>query len=285
MTLQQLRYFTTVAKLQNLSRAAGLLHVSQSTLSKQISHLEEEFGTPFFDRNGRKIAINRAGLRFLECSSSILREIESAREDILAIADILKDRPDIMILSDEIYDRLVFEGEVTSIASVPGFKDRTIILDGFSKTYAMTGWRIGYGIMHPELAEKMALLMVNSNSCTASFTQRAALAALTGPQDAAVEMREAFKARRDWVVGALNEIPGLSCRMPGGAFYAFPNIESFGMDSHTFCSRLLHEGGVAAAWGTAFGSFGEGHFRISFANSLENLKIAVDRIAKFTKTL
>jgi aspartate/methionine/tyrosine aminotransferase len=105
------------------------------------------------------------------------------------------------------------------------------------------------------------------------------------PQDAAVEMREAFKARRDWVVGALNEIPGLSCRMPGGAFYAFPNIESFGMDSHTFCSRLLHEGGVAAAWGTAFGSFGEGHFRISFANSLENLKIAVDRIAKFTKTL
>ena len=207
------------------------------------------------------------------------------REDILAIADILKDRPDIMILSDEIYDRLVFEGEVTSIASVPGFKDRTIILDGFSKTYAMTGWRIGYGIMHPELAEKMALLMGNSNSCTASFTQRAALAALTGPQDAAVEMREAFKARRDWVVGALNEIPGLSCRMPGGAFYAFPNIESFGMDSHTFCSRLLHEGGVAAAWGTAFGSFGEGHFRISFANSLENLKIAVDRIAKFTKTL
>ena len=207
------------------------------------------------------------------------------KEDILAIADILKDRPQVMILSDEIYDRLVFDGEVTSIASLPGFKDRTIILDGFSKTYAMTGWRIGYGIMHPELAEKMSLLMVNSNSCTASFTQRAALAALQGPQDAAAEMREAFKARRDWVVAALNEIPGLSCRMPGGAFYAFPNIESFGIDSHSFCTRLLHEGGVAAAWGTAFGSYGEGHFRISFANSLDNLKTAVRRIADFTKTL
>lgn len=207
------------------------------------------------------------------------------KEDIGKLADILRDRPDIMILSDEIYDRLVFGEKPLSIAAVPGFADRTIILDGLSKTYAMTGWRIGYGILHPELAKGVEMLMVNSNSCTASFTQRAALAAVTGPQDAVFRMRDAFRERRDWLVPALNAIPGISCREPGGAFYAFPNIESFGMDSHTFCTRLLHEGGVAAAWGTSFGQYGEGHFRLSFANSLENLKIAVDRIAGFTQKL
>lgn len=205
--------------------------------------------------------------------------------DIRAIAEVLKDRPDIYILSDEIYDRLVFDGSACSIASLPGFKDRTIILDGFSKTYAMTGWRIGYGIMHKELAQQMELLMVNSNSCTASFTQMAALAALQGPQDAAEEMKAAFLERRDWLVAALNDIPGISCCLPRGAFYAFPDISSFGLKSEVFCDRLLQEAGVAAAWGTAFGAFGEGHFRLSYANSLENLKIAVDRIEKFTRSL
>ena len=205
--------------------------------------------------------------------------------DILAIAEILKDRPDIYILSDEIYDRLVFDGSVRSIASVPGFKDRTVILDGFSKTYAMTGWRIGYGIMHKELAKQVEMLMVNSNSCTASFTQMAALAALKGPQDSAEEMKAAFKERRDWLVAALNDIPGITCCLPKGAFYAFPDISSFGLKSEEFCNRLLQEAGVAAAWGTAFGTYGEGHFRLSYANSLENLKIAVDRIEKFTRSL
>lgn len=206
-------------------------------------------------------------------------------EDILAIAEILKDRPDIYILSDEIYDRLVFDGKVRSIASVPGFKDRTVILDGFSKTYAMTGWRIGYGIMHKELAKHVEMLMVNSNSCTASFTQMAALAALKGPQDAAEEMKAAFRERRDWLVAALNDIPGITCCLPKGAFYAFPDISSFGVKSEEFCHRLLQEAGVAAAWGTAFGEYGEGYFRLSYANSLENLKIAVDRIEKFTRSL
>lgn len=205
--------------------------------------------------------------------------------DIRAIADILRDRPDIFILSDEIYDRLAFDGEVCSIASVPGFKDRTIILDGFSKAYAMTGWRIGYGIMHRELAKQMELLMVNSNSCTASFTQMAAMAALQGPQDAVEEMRASFRERRDWLVTALNQIPGVTCRTPRGAFYAFPDISSFGLSSKEFCHRLLQEGGVAAAWGTSFGSYGEGHFRLSYATSLENLKIAVDRIGAFTGKL
>ncbi len=207
------------------------------------------------------------------------------REDIQAIADILRDRPDIFILSDEIYDRLAFDGETCSIASIPGFKDRTIILDGFSKSYAMTGWRIGYGIMHRELAKKMELLMVNSNSCTASFTQMAAMAALQGPQDAVEEMRAVFRERRDWLTAALEQVPGITCRKPRGAFYAFPDISSFGLSSREFCRRLLEEGGVAAAWGTSFGRYGEGHFRLSFATSLEDLKIAVDRIAAFTKTL
>ena len=180
------------------------------------------------------------------------------RKDIEELASVLRDRPDIMILSDEIYDRLVYGEKPFSIAAVPGFKDRTIILDGFSKAYAMTGWRIGYGIMHPELAKGVEMLMVNSNSCTASFTQRAALAAVTGPQDDVSRMRDEFRERRDWVVPALNEIPGITCPTPGGAFYAFPNIESFGLDSHTFCTRLLREAGVAAAWGTSFGSYGEG---------------------------
>ena len=207
------------------------------------------------------------------------------REDIQAIADILRDRPDIFILSDEIYDRLAFDGETCSIASIPGFKDRTIILDGFSKSYAMTGWRIGYGIMHRELAKKMELLMVNSNSCTASFTQMAAMAALQGPQDAVEEMRAVFRERRDWLTAALEQVPGITCRKPRGAFYAFPDISSFGLSSREFCRRLLEEGGVAAAWGPSFGRYGEGHFRLSFATSLEDLKIAVDRIAAFTKTL
>ncbi len=207
------------------------------------------------------------------------------KDDIMAIADVLRDRPDIFIMSDEIYDRLVFDGNVFSIAALPEFKDRTIILDGFSKTYAMTGWRMGYGIMNKELAKHMEMLMVNSNSCTASFTQIAGIEALTGPQDAVEVMKAAFKERRDYLVDALNKIDGITCCLPKGAFYAFPSIKSFGVSSAEFAERLLNEAGVAAAGGTAFGKYGEGYLRLSYANSLDNLKIAVDRIDKFTKTL
>jgi len=207
------------------------------------------------------------------------------REDVLAIADILKDRPDIFILSDEIYDRLIFEGGAFSIASLPGFKDRTIILDGFSKTYAMTGWRLGYGIMHEELAAHMTMLMVNSNSCAAAFSQMAAIEALTGPQDAVDTMRAAFMARRDYLVEALNAIDGIRCCLPKGAFYAFPDISSFGISGYEFATRLLDEAGVAAAWGTAFGAFGEGYLRLSYATSIENIKLALERIEQFAKTL
>ncbi len=205
--------------------------------------------------------------------------------DIRKLASILEKHPAIYILSDEIYDRLIFEGRALSIASLPGFQDRTIILDGFSKTYAMTGWRIGYGVMNREFAEKTELLMVNSNSCAAAFTQIAAKEALQGPQDSVDHMREAFRERRDYVVKALNDIDGITCANPRGTFYTFPDISSFGLTDTEFCHRLLEEGGVAAAWGTSFGSFGKGYMRLSCANSLENLKVAVERIASFTRSL
>ena len=207
-------------------------------------------------------------------------------EDLREIAELLSDRPDIFILSDEIYDRLVYDSDVApSIAALPEFKDRTIILNGFSKAYSMTGWRLGYGIMNAELAQKMELLMVNSNSCAASFSQIAAIEALTASQDCVELMKEAFRERRDWLVDALNAIPGISCIKPNGAFYAFPNISSFGLTSFDFCDRLLTEAGVAAAWGTSFGACGEGYFRLSYATSLDNLKEAVWRIADFTAKL
>jgi aspartate/methionine/tyrosine aminotransferase len=154
-------------------------------------------------------------------------------------------------------------------------KDQTVILDGFSKTFAMTGWRLGFGVMNKELAGHMTMLMANSNSCAASMTQWAAIEALQGPQDAVHKMVAAFKERRDYLIEALNKIDGIHCVMPQGAFYAFPNISSFGLKSSEFADRLLEEGGVAAAGGAAFGSFGEGFIRLSYANSLENLKIAV----------
>ena len=207
-------------------------------------------------------------------------------EDLREIAELLSDRPDIFILSDEIYDRLVYDSDVApSIAALPEFKDRTIILNGFSKAYSMTGWRLGYGIMNAEFAQKMELLMVNSNSCAASFSQIAAIEALTASQDCVELMKEAFRERRDWLVDALNAIPGISCIKPNGAFYAFPNISSFGLTSFDFCDRLLTEAGVAAAWGTSFGACGEGYFRLSYATSLDNLKEAVWRIADFTAKL
>lgn len=207
------------------------------------------------------------------------------KEDILAIADILKDRPDIFVLSDEIYDRLMYDGKTISIASIPEMRDRTLVLDGFSKTYAMTGWRIGYCVANVDIIKKFEMIMVNSVSCTCSFTQMAAVEALKGPQDSVVEMKNKFKERRDWLVNALNEIDGVECCMPRGAFYAFPDISSFGLSSKEFADRLLEEEGIALAWGTSFGEYGEGHIRISYATSLENLKEAVERLKRFTLKL
>ena len=199
------------------------------------------------------------------------------KKDILEIAEAIGDR-NILVLSDEIYSRLIYEGEHFSIMSVPGFKERTILLDGFSKTYAMTGWRLGYGVMRADLASQIAKLVTNSNSCTASFTQMAGIEALRGDQSSVEKMSNEFRRRRDAFVAGLNKIKGFSCRMPKGAFYAFPNITKTGWSSKKLADALLEQAGVAALAGTAFGAYGEGYLRFSVANSLENLDKALARI-------
>ncbi len=203
------------------------------------------------------------------------------RRDIHDVAEAIGDR-NIMVLSDEIYSRLIFDGQHYSLMTVPGFKDRTILLDGFSKTYAMTGWRMGYGVMRADLAAQVTRLMTNSNSCTASFTQVAGIEALRGDQSSVEHMRSEFQRRRDVFVAGLNQIKGFSCRMPKGAFYVFPNVQQTGWKSKKLADALLEEAGVACLSGTAFGEFGEGYLRFSVANSLENLNKALDRLEQWT---
>ena len=204
------------------------------------------------------------------------------KKDIDAIAHAIGDR-NIMVLSDEIYSQLIFEGEEHSIMSIDGMKERTILLDGFSKTYAMTGWRMGYGVMRADLATHISRLMTNSNSCTASFTQIAGVEALRGSQKSVDAMRAEFKKRRDVMVAGLNKIKGFSCRVPHGAFYVFPNITKTGWPSKKLADALLEDAGVAGLSGTAFGDFGEGYLRFSVANSIENIEKALDRIDAWTK--
>src|SRR4051812_354949 len=204
--------------------------------------------------------------------------------DIAAVAEVARER-DLTVLSDEIYGRIIYEGQFASIASLEGMAERTIILDGFSKTYAMTGWRLGYGIFPEWLVPHIDRLIVNSVSCTAAFVQRGGLAALTGPQDAVTRMVEEFRRRREFVVAGLNKIPGISCRLPHGAFYAFPNVSALGLPSKQIADALLQDAGVAALSGTAFGAHGEGYLRISYANSMENLAAALKRIEGRVATL
>jgi aspartate/methionine/tyrosine aminotransferase len=200
-------------------------------------------------------------------------------EDMAQIAAMLRDR-DVMVLSDEIYTRLCYDTAPVSIATFEGMQEKTIILDGFSKTYSMTGWRLGYGVMPLWLAEVVNTLMVNSNSCTATFTQRAGIAALEGPQDCVEQMAAEFRKRRDAFCGGLNTIPGFRCPLPGGAFYAFVNVQETGIGSKELSDYLLSEAGVACLNGGAFGAQGDGYIRFSYANSLPNLLEAVERIKK-----
>jgi aspartate aminotransferase len=187
---------------------------------------------------------------------------------------------DIWVLSDEIYMRLAFDGRaVPSIATLPGMSERTVICDGFSKTYAMTGWRLGYGIMPEALADRVELLMTHSVGCTASFTQVAGVEALTGPQEQVDAVVAEYQRRRDVLVGGLNKIPGWRCRAPQGAFYVFPNVSSYGKTSSWWADFLLDQAGVAVLPGTAFGAHGEGYLRLCFASSMDNIREAVDRIA------
>jgi aspartate aminotransferase len=201
-------------------------------------------------------------------------------QDISALAEMVRER-DLIVLSDEIYSRIYYGAAPVSIASYPGMLEKTIILDGFSKTYAMTGWRMGYGVMPVWLVDAVNKLMVNSCSCTASFTQRAGIAALRGPQDAVDAMVAEFRRRREAFCRGLNRIPGFRCALPGGAFYAFANIGETGIPTKQLSDRLLEEAGVACLAGSSFGQYGEGYIRFSYANSFENLMEAVERIRKF----
>jgi aspartate/methionine/tyrosine aminotransferase len=202
------------------------------------------------------------------------------KNDLKVIADCIVDRDDMFVLADEIYSRIIYEGKHESIAALPGMKDRTILLDGFSKTYAMTGWRLGYGVMRKDIAQKMAQLMTNSTSCTSAFTQMAGLEALTGSQADPEKMVAEFRKRREVIVSGLNKLTGITCKMPHGAFYAFPNITGTGMKSKQLADHLLYNAGVAVLSGTSFGKYGEGYLRLSFANSIENIKKALERMAR-----
>ncbi len=242
-------------------------------------HLKEENGFKIDLKEFERLVTNKTKLVIINTPGNPTgRTIPKA--DIEAIADILKDR-DTYILSDEIYSRIMYDGaEVYSISKIPGFKERTIILDGFSKTYAMTGWRAGYGVMSTDLVPIISKLMVNSNSCTNAFVQKACIEALEGPQDAVDEMVAEFKKRRDVIVKGLNEVKGFSCTLPDGAFYAFPNITGTSLSSKDLADKLMYEAGVACLAGTAFGKFGEGYLRFSYANSVENIGIAINSMKK-----
>jgi aspartate/methionine/tyrosine aminotransferase len=206
-------------------------------------------------------------------------------EDIRRIADLAIER-DIVVLSDEIYSRILYDGEEhASIAALPGMAERTIVLDGFSKTYAMTGWRLGYGIVPGWLAHGFGRLLINSVSGATTFAQDGAVEALTGPQDAVDAMVAEFRARRDLVVDGLNAIPGVSCLRPKGAFYVFPEISGTGVDGATLADMLLQEAGVSVLAGTAFGTVGRDHIRLSYANSRENIAEALRRMRTVVEPL
>jgi aspartate/methionine/tyrosine aminotransferase len=206
------------------------------------------------------------------------------KEDLGAIVE-LAVKHDLIVLSDEVYGRTLYEGEHHSVASFPGMKERTVIIDGYSKTYAMTGWRLGWGAMPADLAPHITRLMTNSNSCTCSFSQVAGIGALTGPQEEVAKMVEAFRERRDVIVDGLNSLPGVTCLKPKGAFYVFPNITGTGKDEKWLADYFLNEAGVACLAGTSFGEYGKGYIRFSYANSVENIEKAIGRMAEALKSL
>ena len=208
----------------------------------------------------------------------------STREDLVQIAAVARDH-DLTVLADEIYGRILYEGDFFSIASLPGMVDRTIVLDGFSKTYAMTGWRLGYAIVPEQLVTPFSRLIVNSASCTNAATQWAGVEALTGPQDSVDGMVAEFKIRRDLIVDGLNSVRGIKCLRPSGAFYAFPDISATGLAGAELADKLLYEGGVSALAGTAFGQVGRNHLRFSYATSRANIEEAIKRVATVVEPL
>ena len=236
--------------------------------------MEKEFSFDLDDF--RRLVTDRTRLIILNSPANPTGGVLSP-DDLAQVAEIALARQ-IPVLADEIYSHILYDEAFASISTIPGMKDLTIILDGYSKTYAMTGWRMGYGVMPIELAQQITKLMVNSNSCTAAFSQMAGVEALKGPQDAVAEMVDAFRRRRDLIVDGLNEIPGFRCLLPKGAFYVFPNIEGTGRTSQELADYLLQEAGVALLSGTCFGAYGEGFLRLSYATSEANIAKALDLI-------
>jgi aspartate aminotransferase len=236
--------------------------------------MEKEFSFDLDDF--RRLVTDRTRLIILNSPANPTGGVLSP-DDLAQVAEIALAHH-IPVLADEIYSHILYDGVFASIATIPGMQDLTIILDGYSKTYAMTGWRMGYGVMPIELAQQITKLMVNSNSCTAAFAQMAGIEALEGPQDASTEMVNAFRRRRDLIVAGLNEIPGFRCLLPKGAFYVFPNVEGTGKTSQELADYLLKEAGVALLSGTCFGAYGEGFLRLSYANSEANIAKALERI-------
>ena len=198
-------------------------------------------------------------------------------DDLKTIAE-LAQKHNFYVLTDEVYSRLLYEGEHHSVISLPGMKERTILIEGHSKTYAMTGWRLGYGIAPQEIADKITQLTINSNSCTATFTQMAGIEALTGPQTSVTEMADEFQKRRDAIVDGLNAIEGVSCIKPLGAFYVFPNVTQLPLSCEALADYLMNEADIALLPGTSFGKYGDGYLRLSYANSLENIQEALGRM-------
>ena len=238
--------------------------------------LREEVDFRFRIEDLEAVISNRTRLLILNSPQNPTGGLLTA-EDLTAIAA-LAQKHNFYILSDEIYSRILYDAEPTSIISLPGMKQRTILLDGHSKTYAMTGWRLGYGVAPKPLAEKLEQLMINSNSCTCSFVQMAGIAALKGPQDFVVQMVNEFQRRRDLIVEGLNAIAGIHCRQPAGAFYVFPNVQQLPLDSQSLANYLLEKAGVALLSGNAFGQFGDGYLRLSYATSVENIQEGLRRM-------
>ena len=244
--------------------------------------LKEEKGFSFDVEDLRRLITKKTRLLILNSPQNPTGGVLSEK-DLRQIAELAKEH-DLIVLSDEVYNKIVYDGfKHYSIASIPGMQERTVLLDGFSKTYAMTGWRLGYGAMPEGLAKLVTQLQINTTSCTASFSQIAGIEALTGPQDDVDKMVSEFKHRRDVIVKGLNAIPGIRCHKPLGAFYVFPNITGTGRSSRELADALLNEAGIACLSGTAFGKFGQGYLRLSYANSIPNLENALDRLEKFLK--
>jgi aspartate aminotransferase len=244
--------------------------------------LREERGFSFQPDEFRSLVNENTKLIILNSPGNPTGGVMS-RGDLEVVAE-LATKHDCWILSDEIYSRMVYDGEFFSIAMLPGMQERTVVMDCFSKTYAMTGWRLGYGVMPEHLAEGVTRLMINSNSCTAAFTQVAGAAALTGDQTSVTEMVAQFRRRRDVIVEGLNVLPGITCLKPEGAFYVFPNVSALGGTEKEIADAILEEAGVATLPGTAFGEYGRGYLRFSYATSLENIKTAMERIRNWLET-